>query len=59
MAEHVPGIRESFRFAILNPDGTNFGEGTKLRAAARPTLQPNNKRDFLIFLHDIMHHGPE
>lgn len=50
---------EIFRDALVYSDGTDLSESTKLRAASRSTLKPNDERYCIRGSENIMVHGSE
>jgi hypothetical protein len=53
MSHHVPGVVEGFGLPLDYSDGSQLGESPEERAAAGPSLEPNDKRDSRISLGEI------
>lgn len=61
VSKDVPGGMEEFGLSLLNSDGSNLGESSKLWAGPGPTLQPDNKRHISggLIGTKLMSHGRE
>jgi hypothetical protein len=57
----VPGGMEEFGLSLIDSDGSNLSECSKLRAGTGATLQPDNKRHISrrLILTKLMPHGGE